>query len=195
MSDDERREADELRREGAIAPLAGNPLGFRPAMNRIDDDSFGNGALAGLKGLDRSLGERFIAGDEDGLVGVGVAVPRQVFHGSANHRATIFLTPVGSEPEQLLADFIEVAAQRLDAANPMAFGVKPAVAVFIKRHFQMRRPAVLAGGDEGVDDFPQLGFRLFDETLHAAARIQQNGELHLGFGGFRTRRCGRVLGG
>ncbi len=56
--------------------------------------------------------------------------------------------------------------------------LQTALAVFVKRDLHLRRDAVLPRLDEFVADLPELALRLFDQALHAAAGVQQDGDLH-----------------
>ena len=168
---------------GAVVPRSGDAFIARSAVDRVDDHALRKPVLAGLPGIDWTLGEGFVAGDEDGLVGPGIGVPCQVRHGALDDGAAVFLAAVGLEREHLFADLVEIAGERLDLADVVVSDVLVVVAVFKKRDFDKRRLAIAAGVDEGVDDFPKLGFRLIDQAVHAVGGVEQQGDLDLVFPG------------
>jgi hypothetical protein len=92
--------------------------------------------------------------------------------------------PLVRSGEQLLGNFIQIGGQRLNLPNPAALLAQTALAVFVKRDLQFRRDTILLRFGEFVDDAPELAFGLFDEALHAAAGVEQDGDLHERLRGF-----------
>ena len=155
----------------AIVPCAVDPFLTAAAMDRVDDDPLREGFLGCGAGIDPTLGERLVAGDEDRFVGFPVIVPSEIAEGALDHRTAVFLSTIGFEGEKLRAEIIEIAGQRTDQADPIVSDGIAVIAVFVKRDLDERCLAIALRIDEGVDDFPKLRFRLIDQAVHAVGRI------------------------
>ncbi len=123
------------------------------------------------------MGEGFVAGDEDGFVGGLVVVPLEVAHGALDDGAAVFFSAVCFEGEEFCGDGVEVTGEGADEANPVVGEGVVVVAVFVDGDFDDGWFAVAVGSDEGVDDFPELGFCLVDEAVHAVGGVEEEGDL------------------
>jgi hypothetical protein len=64
-------------------------------------------------------GERFIADDEDGFIGLGILIPGKIGDGALYGGTTVFLAATGGKGFDLFADFIELTGERLNLADVM----------------------------------------------------------------------------
>src|SRR5438105_2684478 len=92
--------------QGAILPLAHNPLLLRAAVDGVHDDSSFNRSFAGTPVIDRSLSERLNAGDEDRPKIMARAAPCQALERGLDDPTAILLAAIGFQFEKLLGNLI-----------------------------------------------------------------------------------------
>ena len=113
-----------------------------------------------LLAVHRPLGERLVAGDEDGLVGFGRGIHAR------SSTARVITAPQYSVPPLVPSannSSLTLSRSRVNGwmRRIQCDSGSAVLAVFIKRDLDHRGTPVLFGGDERVDHLPQLGFRLF----------------------------------
>src|SRR6185369_3710777 len=164
-------------------------VGGIAAVDRVDQDAVLDQVLADVPEVELAvLLRRLVAGDDDQLERILLLRPgesrRRVEDARDELRAA-----VGLEREELRRDGVEVLGEGRVDGDPAALGVVAVVAVREQRDAQPRRRR---RERQVVHDRPDLLARRVDQPVHAAARVEADGEVD---GSPRRRRAGGPLHG
>ena len=176
---------------GDLLPPRGDVVGSGPAVDRVDHDALGDQRPAHVaKRHFPILIRRLVAGHHDELEGVVGRIPVELI-GVLEDTTDVFLPAVGGEGKELLGDDVEIVGERAVHPHPSVLGVVPVVAEGQQRHPQ---PGRRLGDGQLVDDRPQLLLGRVDQTAHAPARVQADGQIDRPRLGDLLRRLPRASG-